>query len=71
MTDVAQHINAKYNAAVHVQEIQSLIRGWEVRLYTYDRVHVAIALYSSLAFGGSSPDFWVSPYLWQYILRAG
>jgi len=34
MTDVAEHINAmkrKYDAAVHAKEIQSLIRGIEVR----------------------------------------
>ena len=33
MTEVASHINAmkkKYDTAVHVQEIQSLIRGAEV-----------------------------------------
>ncbi len=33
MTAVAEHINAmkkKYDAAVHVQELQSLIRGNEV-----------------------------------------
>jgi len=32
MTEVAEHINKmkkKYDAAVHIQEIQSLIRGWE------------------------------------------
>ena len=34
MTEVAEHINEmkkKYDAAVHIQEIQSLIRGWEVQ----------------------------------------
>ena len=33
MTEVTEHINAmkrKYDAAVHIQEVQSLIRGWEV-----------------------------------------
>ena len=31
---MAEHINEmkkKYDAAVHIQEIQSLIRGWEVQ----------------------------------------
>lgn len=46
MTTVAEHINAmkkRYDAAVHVQEIQSLIRGWEVSptsLTTYYIIHV-------------------------------
>ncbi len=38
MTGVAEHINAmkkKYDAAVHVQEVQSLIRGWEVCTQMY------------------------------------
>lgn len=37
MTEVSEHINEmkkKYDAAVHVQEIQSLIRGNEVRMHT-------------------------------------
>ena len=38
MTRVAEHINdmkKKYDAAVHVQEIQSLIRGWEVSVCVF------------------------------------
>ena len=34
MNRVAEHINSmkrKYDAAVHVQEIQSLLHDWEVR----------------------------------------
>ena len=34
MEAVAEHINdmkKKYDVAVHVQEVQSVLRGWEVR----------------------------------------
>lgn len=43
MTEVAEHINAmkrKYDTAVHVQELQSLVRGNEVSLV--GRVSVAV-----------------------------
>ena len=36
MTEVAEHINAmkkRYDAAVHTQEVQSLLNGWEVWQY--------------------------------------
>ena len=36
MTRVAEHINSrkrKYDAAVHVQEVQSLLHDWEVRTW--------------------------------------
>ena len=38
MTRVAEHINEmkkKYDAAVHAQEIQSLLHGWEVSYNVY------------------------------------
>ena len=38
MTEVAEHIDAtkeKYDTAVHVQEVQSLIKGWEVGMIRY------------------------------------
>ena len=54
MTQVAEHINAmkkKYDAAVHVQEVQNLIRGWEVRwatLYLGGHVHARLWFTASL-----------------------
>ncbi len=42
MTEVAEHINAmkkKYDTAVHVQEIQSLMRGHEVCTHTHIYIH--------------------------------
>jgi len=41
MTEVAEHINEmkkKYDAAVHIQEIQSLIRGWEVQAWIWSMI---------------------------------
>ena len=46
MTRVAEHINEmkkKYDAAVHAQEIQSLLHGWEVSYNVYFiHVHVYV-----------------------------
>ena len=57
MTQVAEHINAmkrKYDAAVHVQEVQNLIRGWEVRWATpYLGGHVQVHVHARLWFTAS------------------
>lgn len=38
MTEVSEHIDAtkrKYDTAIYVQEVQSLIRGWEVSMISH------------------------------------